>query len=168
MSINHRKGVTDIEISALEKDLKISLPSDYKDFLKTTNGLSVTDPDYFDISFKRIDCGHIAFGSLFPTNDRSEVYDIESFNHEFIDELDFIESDKIAIGEDGGGNPYVLLIKKDIAGVYYWDRTHLHAENSTEADIKEVGESGDLYRIATSFDEFLTILAPYINKTKNS
>jgi len=42
-----------------------------------------------------------------------------------IDELSFIKG-VFAIGEDGGGNPYVLISEPGREGVYYWERTHLH------------------------------------------
>jgi len=64
-----------------------------------------------------------------------------------------------AIGDDPGGNYFVLVCNKSQKGIYYWDRTHLHIEDEIQDfSIPEVNDSGNLYKIHNEFSEFLTIL----------
>ncbi|WP_237150642.1 MULTISPECIES: SMI1/KNR4 family protein [unclassified Pseudomonas] len=80
------------------------------------------------------------------------------FNNEFIDELDFLK-EAVAIGEDGGGNPYVMIGKRGEQGVYYWDRAHLHQSDSkNNFDIPEQNDCGDLFFVSGSFDEFYDLV----------
>ncbi|CDH34739.1 conserved hypothetical protein [Xenorhabdus bovienii str. Intermedium] len=40
--------------------------------------------------------------------------------------------------------------------LYYWDRTHLHADDDLQNYyFEEVDECGNLYKISNSFDSFL-------------
>ena len=63
--------------------------------------------------------------------------------------------DKLIIGDDPGGNFYLILNGSESQGVYYWDRTHLHAEDDIqEFEIAEQNECGNIYKITNSFTEF--------------
>lgn len=82
-----------------------------------------------------------------------------AFNNEFIEELAFLNN-VIAIGEDGGGNPYVIASDSEKDSVYYWDRTYLHEDNSVrDADIPEIDDSGSLFFISSSLGEFYKLIS---------
>ena len=49
-----------------------------------------------------------------------------------------------AVGEDGRGNPFVLVCDGCSQGVCYWDRTHIHEFDSTNKfDVSERDDSGN-------------------------
>lgn len=100
----------------------------------------------------------MSFDSLFGGVGEEECNDLISFNNEFISELAFIDG-VLAIGEDGGGNPYVLVTEQGREGVYYWDRIHLHESGSmNKYDIAEQDECGHLYKVAGGVDEFCSLI----------
>ncbi|EKY3146124.1 SMI1/KNR4 family protein, partial [Cronobacter sakazakii] len=69
-------------------------------------------------------------------------------------ELDFIDS-KLIIGDDPGGNYYLMLNGERQQGIFYWDRTHLHAEDILQQfEIPEQNECGNLYRLNDTFTQF--------------
>jgi len=158
MPIVYRPGLTNSDISKIEQVLKKKLPTDYKTFLSNKNGFFISDPDFSEISTDKISDGVISFDRLFGLNENEGCNDLLSFNGEFISELNHL-SGAIAIGEDGGGNPYVLLTEGKNSGVYYWDRTHLHeGDPINKFDIKEVGDSGNLFLISNSFKDFYKLI----------
>ncbi|WP_217276986.1 SMI1/KNR4 family protein [Photorhabdus heterorhabditis] len=53
-------------------------------------------------------------------------------------------------------NFYILVNDQDNIGVYYWDRTHLHADDDLQKyHFKEINECRNLYKVSNSFDDFL-------------
>lgn len=158
MPIVYKYGLQDSEVNALESALNVVLPNSYRQFLGRMNGCYMTEPDYGQLPMPAIDDGIISFDRLFGILPDEECNDLISFNNEFIDELRFIGS-VLAIGEDGGGNPYVLICEAGREGIYYWDRTHLHeADSANKFDVAEQSDCGHLYFIAESIDVFFDIL----------
>ncbi|AMP16084.1 SMI1/KNR4 family protein [Collimonas pratensis] len=158
MPIKYRPGATPDAINELELHIANPLPDDYKDFLISHNGLTIEYPGYCDIPSNKVESGSIAFGGLFGTRINESSMDLISFNQEFISEIDFLGK-SIAIGEDGGGNPFVLMLEPRSGQVLYWDRTHLHEpDDGYQADFPEVDDCGDLYVISDSFSDFLVAI----------
>ncbi|WP_211463043.1 SMI1/KNR4 family protein [Collimonas silvisoli] len=155
MPIKYRPGAALDAIAELESHIAHPLPGDYKDFLISHNGLTIEYPGYCEIPFNKVESGSISFGGLFGTRINEPSMDLISFNQEFISEIDFLGK-SIAIGEDGGGNPFVLMLEPRSGNVLYWDRTHLHEpDDSHQADFAEVDDCGDLYVVSNSFLDFL-------------
>lgn len=157
MPILYKKGLVSTVVDLIEAEIDKALPSDYRNFLYKMNGFYFSSPHYAQIPLKAVDEGVISFDRFFGFLPDEECNDIVSFNKEFIDGLKFL-SYAIAIGEDGGGNPYVL-IGGEKSGVYYWDRTHLHESDSLNSyDIAEQEDSGNLFRIASDFSQFYSLV----------
>ncbi|BDM22768.1 SMI1/KNR4 family protein [Pseudomonas sp. LRP2-20] len=158
MPIKYRAGLTDAELISLESAVNFTLPIAYKNFLARMNGFHLTDPDYGQLPLSAVEDGVISFDRLFGVDSEEECNDLISFNNEFISELAFIKG-ILVIGEDGGGNPYVLVTEASKDGVYYWDRTHLHESDKINIyDIAGQDDCGHLYRIAGDFDEFYSLI----------
>jgi len=158
MPIVYKSGLQDSEVNALQSALNLVLPSSYRQFLGRMNGCCMTEPDYGQLPLPAIDDGVIIFDRLFGVLPDEECNDLISFNNEFIDELRFIGS-VLAIGEDGGGNPYVLICEAGREGIYYWGRTHLHeADSVIKFDIAALNDCGHLYFIADSIDAFFDMV----------
>ncbi|WP_342655427.1 SMI1/KNR4 family protein [Pseudomonas sp. F3-2] len=162
MPILYKKGLVSTVVDFIEVEIGKKLPSGCRDFLYKMNGLYFSSPHYAQIPLKAVDEGVISFDRFFGFLPDEECNDIVSFNKEFIDELRFLPN-AIAIGEDGGGNPYVL-IGGDKKGVYYWDRTHLHESDSINFyDIAEQEDSGNLFLVASTFSEFYSLVVESAN-----
>jgi cell wall assembly regulator SMI1 len=164
MPFLYKPGLSDTDIQGLEQRLQKKLPSDYKDFLKKRNGFYATAPDYVSLALDKVDEGSIAFDRLFGLIPDEESNDLLAFNEEFIDELSFLDN-SIAIGEDGGGNPFVWIAEAGKEGLYYWDRTHLHeSDDKNDFDIAERDGCGNLFFLAPDFTSFFDlILSTFIN-----
>ncbi|HCT7900780.1 TPA: SMI1/KNR4 family protein [Enterobacter cloacae] len=154
MPISCGKPANKDEIKILQAKFKISLPEDYKEFLRMKNGFVVKSPDFCELEYAGVDEGVITFYALFGMNMKNPNHDIFRQNETFLNELDFIDG-KLIIGDDPGGNFYLILNGSKSQGVYYWDRTHLHAEDDTqEFEIDEKNECGNIYKITNTFTEF--------------
>jgi len=158
MPIVYKAGLTDAEINSLEAAVNVALPGTYRNVLARMNGFYLTDPDFGQLPLKSVQDGEVSFDRLFGVIPEEECNDLISFNSEFISELAFIGG-VFAIGEDGGGNPYVLVTEPGREGVYYWDRTHLHESDPiNKYDIAEQDECGHLYKVAAGADEFYSLI----------
>jgi hypothetical protein len=158
MPVIYKPGLSGSEISYIESRLQRKLPEDYKDFLSRSNGLYLTEPDFGQLSLTSVDEQFVSFDRFFGLIPTEECNDLVSFNKEFIDELSFLQ-EVIAVGEDGGGNPYVIVGEPGREGVYYWDRTHLHeGETSNNFDIQEQGDCGNLFYFGKKFEDFYSLL----------
>ena len=154
MPISCGQSKTKDEIRILEAKFKVVLPEDYKEFLRVKSGFVVKSPDFCELEYEGVDEGVIAFYALFGINMKNPNHDIFRQNECFLNELDFID-DKLIIGGDPGGNFYLILNGSKNQGVYYWDRTHLHAEDDIQKfDIAEKNECGNIFKISNSFTEF--------------
>lgn len=159
MPIVYKRGLTASDIAQVELELGKSLPVEYRIFLQEMNGFFIAAPDYVEIPLSSVAEGLISFDRLFGWLPEEECNDVVAFNQEFIEELAFLNN-AIAIGEDGGGNPYVIVSEPKRTGIYYWDRTHLHEDESTKnADIPERNDCGSLFFIASSLGEFYRLIS---------
>ncbi|QLI81281.1 SMI1/KNR4 family protein [Chitinibacter fontanus] len=151
-------------VSNIESVLGIDFPRCYFDFLLRHNGLKITNGDYVDIPLEKVDNGFISFYCLYGCAMENENLDLLCINNEVLDDLVSVDR-KIVIGEDGGGNFYVLTADEGGDKIYYWDRTHLHSGVNYSEDISEVDECGGLYLVAKSFDDFYLSI---INNVKSN
>jgi hypothetical protein len=159
MPIVYKRGLTASDIAQVELELGKSLPVEYRIFLQEMNGFFIAAPDYVKIPLSSVEEGLISFDRLFGWLPEEECNDMVAFNQEFIEELAFLNN-AIAIGEDGGGNPYVIVSEPKRTGIYYWDRTHSHEDNSIrDTDIPERNDSGSLYFISPSLGEFYKLIS---------
>ncbi|WP_039057642.1 SMI1/KNR4 family protein [Enterobacter sp. Bisph1] len=169
MAIQTGTSIGQSEIDLLEKNFAVTFPDDYKTFLKQYNGFRVASPDNCDIPFDKVDNGYISFDALFGHQVNNENYELTMMNDEFLDELSFIEN-AVIIGIDPGDNFYVLITEGEQAGVYYWDRSCLHADD-LKRDYVITGEedSQHLYLCDTIFSKFLeSLLSLTIKKGMSS
>jgi len=157
MPIQYRPAAASAEIEQLAQAAGGWLPVDYKAFLHRHNGLAILSPGYCQIPFPKVDDGEIAFANLFGVGLGKSPMDIGAFNREFMSEIAFV-GHVLAIGEDGGGNPYVLRMDPIPGAILYWDRTHLHRADRSRVDIREQDGCGNLYEVCGSFDEFLALI----------
>ncbi|MGY5956775.1 SMI1/KNR4 family protein [Kosakonia sp. BK9b] len=159
MPVSCGKPLPVTEVQTLTTKYAITLPDDYQEFLKKQNGFVVKSPDYCALDFQGVDEGIIAFDALFGLHTLNENYDLHYHNDEFLDEIAFIRNAFI-IGDDPGGNYYILVNDAGRRGVYYWDRTHLHAEDAIQAfAIPEQDECGNLYKLTPDFAAFYDLIA---------
>ena len=158
MPISCGKPANKDVIKILEGEFKIHLPDDYKEFLRLKNGFVVKSPGFCELEYEGVDEGFIAFYALLGINIKNPSHDIFRQNENFLNELDFVD-DKLIIGDEPGGNFYLILNGSESQGVYYWDRTHLHAEDDIqEFEIAEQNQCGIIYKITNSFTEFHKII----------
>ena len=158
MPLSYGKPAAKNAILPLLTTFNFSAPEDYLDFLQQKNGLVVKSPDYFNLPYHGVDRGEVAFSALFGIDTRNKYYDLKYNNDEFLEELDYL-SDALLIGDDPGGNYFVLMNGAGREGVYYWDRTHLHCEDDIQQfDIAEQQECGNLYKVAPDFTIFYQMI----------
>ena len=157
MPIKYRPAAADADIDKLDHACGGLLPQDYKDFLRRHNGLAVVSPGYCQLPFQKVDDGEIAFATLFGVELGKSPLDIGAFNREFISEIAFVGK-VLAIGDDGGDNPYELRLDQAPGTVLYWDRTHLHRADRSQVDIPEQDDCGNLYEVCGSFTDLLALI----------
>jgi hypothetical protein len=134
-------------VSALEKQLGLVLPADYRSFLLTTNG-GRPDPYIFDGG----DAGECILNEFYGIgNHRGLVGDMA----EMASLVEGRLPAKFAqIGEDPGGNLFLLATEgSGTAGVFFFD----HENEPEDADIPW-SEFPNLVRIADSFTALLVLL----------
>jgi len=157
MPIHYRAAAATAEVDKLERDAGGLLPEDYKAFLRRHNGLTIVSPGWCQIPFQKVDDGEIGFANLFGVELGKSPMDIGAFNREFISEIAFLGK-VLAIGDDGGDNPFVLRLDQAPGTILYWDRTHLHRADRGRPDIPERDDCGNLYELSASFGEFLDLV----------
>lgn len=131
-------------IEDFEKNRGIVLPDDYKNFLLKYNG-GTPKVKYSTFLVKELN-ENMILDRLYGLNLEKRGLNLEFMNNEFGDEE---LSDVIIIGSDPGSGLIVLVNYEGMKGVYYWD-DQLNFEQSTEDD--------NMYKVADSFDEFITNL----------
>ena len=156
MPIKYRDAPSPAALSRLDQDFG-GLPSDYHAFLAAHDGLTIAWPGHCQIPFDKVDDGAIAFGELFGVEAARSSSNLRAFNDEFLAEIAFVGR-ALLIGEDGGGNPFVLMLDPARGPVLYWDRTHLHVPGRGEPDFPEVEDSGNLYALADDFAAFIDLV----------
>lgn len=138
-------GKIDLKIiEDFEKSRGIVLPDDYKNFLLEYNG-GTPEVKYSTFWVGELN-ENMILDTLYGLNIEKRGLNLEFMNNEFGDEE---LSDVIIIGSDPGSGLIVLVNYEGMKGVYYWD-DQLNFEQSTEDD--------NMYKVADSFDEFITNL----------
>jgi hypothetical protein len=126
-------------IEQLEVTIQHPLPPSYRKFLETHNG-GRPRPNFFHIAKCQSDA--IVDHLLGLGREGEDLID-------WLDELDDLHGQFIAIGFDPGGN---ALILDYLSGeVYYWDSAR-HFDSSTDEE--------NSYLIADSFENFIAGLKP--------
>jgi len=158
MAIVYKPGLKSVDVDYIETEIGRALSVGYREFLCKMNGFYLTAPDYAQIPLSAVDEGVISFDRFFGLLPEEDCNDVICFNKEFIEELEFLD-EAVAIGEDGGGNPYVMVGKRGEQGIYYWDRTHLHESDlKNDFDIPERNDCGNLFFVTGSFVEFYDLV----------
>lgn len=159
MPISCGKALSDSEIHSLEIKYNITLPDDYRDFLKKKNGFVVKSPDFSELAYNGVDEGVIAFHALFGIKTQNNYNDIDYHNDNFLNEIDFLK-EKIIIGDDPGGNYFLIVNIDNKKGIYYWDRTHLHSEDDIQTfEIAGKNDSGNIYKVTDDFSSFYKLVS---------
>ena len=154
MPISCGSRLLETQIRDLEQEFSVHFPDDYRDFLSSYNGFVVKQPDFCELDCDAVDDEAIAFYALFGVSISNKNNEVRHQNKQYIDDIGFVKNAFI-IGSDPGGNYFVLVCEGGVEGVYYWDRTHLHAEDEKQLfDIHEKNESGNLYKIHNEFKDF--------------
>lgn len=65
-------------------------------------------PDFSELGYGGVDEGIIAFYALFGIGAQNHLHDIKHYNDVYLDKIDFID-DKLIIGDDPGGNYFLLI-----------------------------------------------------------
>ncbi|MBM7070939.1 SMI1/KNR4 family protein [Shewanella sp. 202IG2-18] len=142
----------------------LRLPKDYSKFLEEHNGLILTDGTYCNLPFIKVDDQQIGFFILYSVDAQNERYDLEN-NNDYSDELEEHFQKALIIGDDVGGNFYVLDCKCESGVVYYWDRARIHLDEGY--DIPEVDEEGNLYKVCNSFNEFYELIMSNVSGNRD-
>ena len=134
-------------IGSFERDRGLSLPIAYKSFLLGTNG-GVPIASLFSLQGRPQDPidnvqEFLGIGVSIQTSELSYAYDL------YIGGFPF---GIVPIADQDNGNYICLDLRNGKNSVSFWDKRHFWSTG-------EWRES-DLYHIANSFDEFLTLLRP--------
>ncbi|MCG8614415.1 MAG: SMI1/KNR4 family protein [Pseudomonadales bacterium] len=136
-------SISDDDILALEQDLDIKLPTEYKEFLKCHNGGSPSLQDY------KLD-GELFddIGWFFGIRDYPSGLDIKTENEEVEDRL---LKHYLAIGGSYGGNLICISSKKsDYGSIYRWDHETANYDGHPWED--------NMTKISKNLKEFLSYL----------
>jgi len=135
------------EVDEFERSHGVTLPPEYRDFLLKSNGGRPADnlvnvPDFDEAAVNHF------FGLQ-----RGDMYDLRSEGARIEGR---IPPGTIAIGDDPGGNLFLLSVDGDSNGaVFFWDHEDEPVDQPTDwSDFENV------YRIADGFDQFLAMLRP--------
>jgi hypothetical protein len=137
--------ILETDIQDFEQKIGTSLPPEYRNFLLKYNGGRPT----LYIFPETKDLYPLALSDLFGLNTEK---DYDNLLHK-IDIYDGrIHPSFISIGDDPGGDQFVLGIRGKFKGkVYYWDHnSELENDEFTENELPE-----NMYLLADSFDEFI-------------
>lgn len=130
-------------VSAFEKKLGMSLPDDYRKFLKTYNG-GYPEPDAFHFLNSEDGSSIDRFLSLSVEKNHDLLKYYEQYKNR-------IPNGFLPIAHDPGGNLILIQIDKESASVYFWD-------HEQEADEGETPSMSNMYIISDCFLSFLDSL----------
>ena len=134
---------SEVEINKLEKDNKIELPKDYKDFLINCNGAN-TGANI--VCFKAVKLEEdIPLGILYGIG-LSRGLNIQEWNNEYKEEL---PKRTLIIGHAMGSGTILLIHNRIRKGIFFWDNC-LDYPSSTARNC--------LYKVCGSFQEFIELL----------
>jgi SMI1 / KNR4 family (SUKH-1) len=140
-------AITEIELSALEKQLNAKLPQSYRTFLLKTNGGEPRECG-IDFSAPKLRRKGDTVNYFFEVSD-DPTYGIAPMRQEFGSDIPL---GLVGIGISPGGNYFFISLRpKSYGQIFYKDHDF---EDSTEFDevTNQLPES--IVKIADSFDEF--------------
>jgi hypothetical protein len=142
VTFTHRfEPATAESIQAFEVALSVTLPADYKEFLRTING-GVPEPQCFNVP-ERDDA---LCAILYSIRNSRQPGDLEWEQGE-ASQWDPLPAGMVAIGHDPGGNTFLIATSgKNVGTIYFWDRNGLW--------VREDGRN--TFPVATSFTAFLS------------
>ena len=129
-------------VEKVEKELKIILPKDYKDFLIENNGAIVEDGFLYVKDIEQT----VSMGYFYGVDTAKGYADIIDINKEYAD--DILEN-SILIGSDEGEGWILLICDGENDGIWYYDHSYFF-EQSTDAL--------NTYFICDTFSEFIKLL----------
>jgi hypothetical protein len=137
------------QLDEFERDERLELPAEYREFLLTSNGGEPDDDNIVDVP----EFGEVAVNDFFGLQTGQE-YDLRGERAMYEGR---VPPGTLPIADDPGGSLFLLALDGDAKGaVFYWDH---------EAEPREEGldwpDFENVYRIAGSFEEFLGRLRPY-------
>ncbi|MGP3591072.1 SMI1/KNR4 family protein [Vagococcus sp. WN89Y] len=139
--IHDSKGaLSEQEVANLENQLRIKLPSDYREFLKKHNG-GYPQPDSFDF-----DDGNdgSSVDKFLEVGDSKNESIVEYYN----DYKARIPKNFFPVAKDAGGNLILIEINDAGSGVYYWD-------HENETDDGDTPGMDNMYLITPNFNDFI-------------
>jgi SMI1-KNR4 cell-wall len=129
-------------VDALEKRLNVTLPDDYKEFLKSSNGAKIIDGYFYVRELEQ----EILMDVLYGINLKTRTLNLDFWHQEYGDE---IPSDSLLIGGDPGGGFILLINDLKNNGIYYYDHSYFFDQSSDE---------NNTYLISRTFSLFLEML----------
>lgn len=130
------------KVLKLEKDFRVKLPEDYKDFLIQYNGGDVDDAYLY---VKDLD-EYMLMGYLSGIDVEAEFADIAKFNDEYHED---IPKKSILIGSDEGEGWILLVCDGENNGVWYYDHSYFFDPSTDELNT---------YFICETFSDFIKML----------
>ena len=147
--------ITKQQYEELELQLRVTFPSDYKQFLLNHNGGYFKDFAVYPFLDR---CSFASYGmvrSLFGINTGQRCSEI---SHNFKFNARRLPSNFLAIGDDYFGNLICLTIQKDNFGnIYHWN---YEGELEAGYDSADGSTNSNVCLIADSFAQFLECLLP--------
>lgn len=134
-----------MQIDNIERQLKVSLPEEYKSFLRTVGGGVVEKDKHNQIILTEIN-EKIVLDVLYGDDKRYENGNIMFWMSKFDGEL---LEDAIIIGDDSLHGFIVMICDGENQGVYYWDDSY-HFEYSDDEN--------NMYWIADTFGDFMNLI----------
>ena len=142
MKIEAYKNGNREEVAKFEKDFRVKLPEDYRNFLIEYNGGSVSDAYLY---VEELD-EHILMGKFFGIGVKEGFADIIEINEEYDED---IPKKSLLIGIDAGSGFILLINDGESDGIWYYDHTYFFDKSSDELNT---------YFICATFTDFIEML----------
>ena len=142
MKIEAYKNGNAEKVSKLEKEFRIKLPEDYRNFLIQYNGGDVEDGNLY---VKELD-EDMRMGYFFGIGIEEGFADITEINDEYDDD---IPKKSLLIGMDEGSGFLLLISGGEDSGIWYYDHTYFFDKSTDDLNT---------YFICETFSDFIKIL----------
>lgn len=137
-------GIDASRIEAFEARNNLALPNDYKDFLITDNGGQL-----FPLGCRVSSINQNVLVEILLGVDQEREFDLQGWLDEYSREM---PPGFLVFALGAGSMLFTLGTQGTDSGVYLWDHAHRFAGSSEE--------TGNTYKLATTFTEFLDLLLP--------
>lgn len=132
---------SDENVATFEREIKFTLPSDYRVFLRDTNGGVLQGA-----LIRTIKPGDLLIDCMFGLDHKRE-FNLRFWLNEFGSEL---PEKSLIIGSDAGGGFLLMCTAEGTEGIYYYDHSYLFSNSS---------DSENTYLIYSSFSELFLDLS---------